>query len=57
MRWLLPTIILVLLPSLVLGAEPFRLNLRSNDRVTTATWAPEKRSAIHRLRHVGPSLV
>ena len=46
MRWLLPTIILVLLPSLVLGAEPFRLNLRSNDRVTTAIWAPEKTAII-----------
>jgi nicotinamidase-related amidase len=46
MRWLLPTVLFVLLPDLVLGAEPLRLNLRSNDRVTTATWAPEKTAII-----------
>jgi hypothetical protein len=46
MRWLLATIFLVFLPSLAVGAEPFRLNLRSNDRVTTATWKPEKMAII-----------
>jgi nicotinamidase-related amidase len=34
------------LPSLALGDEPFKLNLRNKDHVTATTWAPEKTAII-----------
>ncbi len=46
MRWLLPTSILLLLPCMVLAAEPLMLKLRSQHQVTTATWATEKTAII-----------
>jgi len=44
MRWLLPMV--AFLPSLALGDEPLRLNLRNKDHVTATTWAPEKTAII-----------